>query len=138
MILIVLVGWLFVGGVLAWISGRWSKIWPRWISLISLFLHLGTLIWLWITYLSQFHAGAMNNWFVEIDLPWIPQLGINLHFGLDGLSLLLILLTNFLGIMSVAASWKEIQDRVGFFHFNLMLILTALAGVFLSLDPCIS
>ena len=134
MILIVLVGWLFVGGVLAWIAGRWSKTWPRWISLISLFLHLGTLIWLWITYLSQFQVGTAQKWFVEIDLPWMPQLGINLHFGLDGLSLLLILLTNFLGIMAIAASWKEIQQRVGFFHFNLMLILTALAGVFLSLD----
>jgi NADH-quinone oxidoreductase subunit M len=134
MTLIVLVGWLFIGGVLAWIAGRWSKTWPRWISLISLFLHLGTLIWLWIEYLSQYQAGTGSRWFIEINYPWIPQLGINLHFAMDGLSLLLVLLTNFLGIMAVTASWKEIQDRVGFFHFNLMIILGALAGVFLSLD----
>jgi NADH-quinone oxidoreductase subunit M len=134
MTLIVLIGWLFIGGVLAWIAGRWSKTWPRWISLISLFLHLATLIWLWIIYLNQYQVGAGHKWFLEIDWPWIPQLGINLHLGLDGLSLMLVLLTNFLGIMAVVASWKEIQQRVGFFHFNLMIVLAALAGVFLSLD----
>ena len=36
--------------------------------------------------------------------------------------------------MSVAASWTEIKDRAGFFHFNLMLILTGVMGVFTSLD----
>ncbi len=53
---------------------------------------------------------------------------------MDGLSLLMVMLTAFLGIMSVAASWTEIKGRVGFFHFNLMWSLAGIIGVFLSLD----
>ena len=53
---------------------------------------------------------------------------------MDGLSLLLIVLCDFLGIMAVLASWEEINSRVGFYHFNLLAILAALVGVFLALD----
>ena len=62
------------------------------------------------------------------------ELGIRIHLALDGLSLLLLLLTGFIGIIAVAASWTEIQNRVGFFHFHLMWVLSGIAGVFLSLD----
>ena len=44
------------------------------------------------------------------------------------------LLTGFLGLMAVVASWNEIQDRVGFFHFQLMWVLAGIIGVFLALD----
>ena len=55
-----------------------------------------------------------------MNLPWIPQLGISFELGLDGLSLLLVLLTLLLGIIAVVISWSEITERVGFFHFNLI------------------
>jgi len=45
-----------------------------------------------------------------------------------------VLLTAFLGVMAVAASWTEIQDRVGLFHFHLMWVLAGIIGVFLALD----
>ena len=57
-----------------------------------------------------------------------------MHLALDGLSLLMLILTFFLGIISVIISWKEINSKVGFFHFNLLLILSGIIGVFLSLD----
>src|SRR5205085_3428855 len=66
--------------------------------------------------------------------PWIPQFGISFHFAMDGLSLLLLALTMFLGIMSVLASWTDIEERVGFFHFNLLWVLAGITGVFLALD----
>ena len=53
---------------------------------------------------------------------------------LTDLSLVMLILTFFLGIISVIISWKEIDSRVGFFHFNLLLILAGITGVFLSLD----
>ncbi len=53
---------------------------------------------------------------------------------MDGLSLLLILLTLFLGVVSVVISWTEITRAVGFYHFNLLWILAGILGVFLSLD----
>lgn len=118
----------FIGAVLAWIAGRWSNLLPRWIGLITMIIHLGFSLWLWVSTPSR------PGWMVEVDVPWIPSFGIHYHLGLDGVSLLLILLTSFLGVISVAASWRGIQERVGFFHFMLLWILGAIVGVFLSLD----
>ena len=66
--------------------------------------------------------------------PWIPALGIGFHLAMDGLSLLLVLLTVFLGMAAVLASWTEIERDVGFFHFNLMATLTGIIGVFIAMD----
>lgn len=135
MILILLILSLFIGGALAWLAGRWSAVWPRWIALATLGLQLAGLLAIWA---SAFAPGAdllqQTSWPLEVALPWIPQLGISLHLGMDGLSLLLVVLTNVLGIAAVAASWSGIQTRVGFFHFNLLWMLAALVGVFLALD----
>ncbi len=125
---------LFVGGLLAWLSERWHENAPRWVSLGVLSIHFILLLVLWGQYLSENRFSSGNPWLAEVNIPWIPQIGISYHLGLDGLSLLLILLTNFLGIVSVAASWQGIHYRVGFFHFQLLWILSAIVGVFLSLD----
>ena len=53
---------------------------------------------------------------------------------MDGLSLLLVVLTNLLGVMAVACSWREIDRHIGFFHLNLLWNLGAVVGVFLTLD----
>src|SRR5437660_153380 len=71
---------------------------------------------------------------MEGDWTWIPQLGIHFHLAMDGLSLLLLVLTFLLGIVSVLTSWREIKEGVGFFHLNLMWILAGIAGVFLAVD----
>ncbi|MBZ2279911.1 NADH-quinone oxidoreductase subunit M, partial [Buchnera aphidicola] len=53
---------------------------------------------------------------------------------LDSFSLLMIILTSFLGIISILSAWNDIQDHQGFFYFNLMLMLTGAIGVFISFD----
>lgn len=129
MILIYLILILLAGALLSWISGNWSQVLPRIISLITLIVDLILIV------IFIFHADTFNNkWLVDIQYDWIPQFGIGVHFALDGLSLLMLLLTFFLGIISVLISWKEINTKVGFFHFNLILILAGIVGVFLSLD----
>jgi NADH-quinone oxidoreductase subunit M len=134
MILIALILWLAAASLLALVSGRWGDKWPRWISLIALIVHLAAMVALWIQYLARGGQFVEGAWLMRIDRDWIPELGIHLHLALDGLSLLLILLTSLLGIMAVLASWKGIDQRVGFFHFNLLWMLAALVGVFLALD----
>src|SRR5687768_1493860 len=67
-------------------------------------------------------------------MPWIQPFGISFHMALDGLSLLMLVLTFFLGIFAVLISWKEIQYRVGFFHFNLLWVLAGITGVFITMD----
>ncbi|TAL71217.1 MAG: NADH-quinone oxidoreductase subunit M, partial [Bacteroidetes bacterium] len=129
MILVFLIVILLTGAFLALISGKWNPVWPRIISLVALFVDLIILI----LNISQ-PIQSDNKWLADIKLDWIPEFGISLHLALDGLSLVLLLLTFFLGIISVVISWKEINSKVGFFHFNLLLILAGITGVFLSLD----
>jgi NADH-quinone oxidoreductase subunit M len=134
MILTGLILWLVVAALVAWLSSRWGEAWPRWVSLIALLIHLAALVAIWIQYLAQNGQFAVGAWLMQVDVAWIPQLGIRFHLAVDGLSLLLLLLSDLLGIMAVAASWRGIEQRVGFFHLNLLWILAALVGVFLALD----
>lgn len=65
---------------------------------------------------------------------WIEAFGISYHLGIDGISLLLILLTTFLMPISVLASWTYVNRRVKAYHFLLLLLATGMLGVFMALD----
>ena len=130
MILIWLIAILFAGGILAWLTARWSVQAPRWISLLAIGVDLVLAVCIWA-------AGASSGtklWLDEVDWNWVPGFGIHFHLAVDGLSLLMLVLTLFLGIMAVLCSWTEIREKVGFFHFNLMWVLAGIAGVFLAVD----
>ena len=129
MILVFLLIITFTGGIIAWAVSLVNKTGCRWISIITLIIDLVLLA----LFTSGNFAGT-NQWLTIIKWSWIPQLGISFELGTDGLSLLLLWLTVFIGIISVAASWNEIENRVGFFHFNLMLIIVGIMGVFTALD----
>lgn len=134
MILAWLIFILLAAGVLAAIAARWSHDLARWISLAATALDLALVIVLWVSHAGQITLGASGAWIEQIDWIWIPQFGIHFHLALDGLSLLLLALTFFLGVVSVLCSWTEITESVGFFHLNLLWILAGIAGVFLALD----
>lgn len=125
----------FFGGLLCWLSERLGAGVPRWIALISMFLVLAIGINLWVTgdYTSIAGTGGLN-WQVEEQYSWIPILGVSIHFGLDGLSLVMVLLTGLLGVVAVGCSWKEIKTNIGAFHMNLLWSLAGVLGVFLALD----
>jgi len=123
-----------LGGLLVLIASRWSDIWPRWISLMTLAVHMVMLLALWGAYFQHIELDQGGPWLIHYKVPWIPQLGISFYLAMDGLSLLLLLLTNFLSIMAVLTSWNAVKHAIGFFHFNLLLILTALSGVFVAFD----
>jgi NADH-quinone oxidoreductase subunit M len=73
-------------------------------------------------------------WLEQFHIPWVPQLGMSFSLAMDGLSLLMVVLTAFLGIAAVVCSWTEIQEKSGFFHFNLMTVIAGIVGVFLAMD----
>jgi NADH-quinone oxidoreductase subunit M len=133
MILLILIVVPLVAAILALPAGRWDARWPRWLSVAALGLEFLMIFTFWA---QHWHAGipVENAWLVDFHKQWIPQLGIGFHLSMDGLSLLLVVLTVFLGIAAVIVSWTEIQERVGFFHFNLMAVLSGIIGVFLSTD----
>ncbi len=122
-----LIALLFVGGLLAWASERFGAEWPRRVALAVLVLEL--------LLLASLLGGSLQaGWLAEFNHAWLPRFGISLHFAVDGLSLLLLLLTAFLGIVAIGSAWAEITERTGFFYFNLLWTLAGVVGVFSAID----
>lgn len=65
---------------------------------------------------------------------WIPAFGINYEVGIDGLSLLLVLLTTFLMPLAILSSWNSVKDRLKEYLIFLLVLETGMLGVFVSLD----
>ena len=65
---------------------------------------------------------------------WIPSIGASYHLGIDGLGLLLVMLTTVLGFLSILCSWNAIQERLKEYYGFFLLLQTAMLGVFMSLD----
>jgi NADH-quinone oxidoreductase subunit M len=70
----------------------------------------------------------------EINRDWISNPNIHYHMGVDGISVWLVVLTTFLTPLCVLISWKSIHDRVKEFFILLLVLETALIGVFTALD----
>ena len=135
MLLIGIISVLFIGGLAAWLSERVNKNWPKWISLLTIFLSALLLVPLFSLEPTNIQLGsASSSWLLVYEAPWIPRFGISFLLALDGLSLLMVSLTIFLGLVALASSWNEIDHQPGFFQFNLMWTLAGVVGVFLSLD----
>jgi NADH-quinone oxidoreductase subunit M len=65
---------------------------------------------------------------------WIQNLNISYHVGIDGISLLLVLLTTFLTPLTLISSWKGIKERIKEFTFFMLILELGMLGVFVSLD----
>ena len=66
--------------------------------------------------------------------PWLPDYGIEFKVGLDGMSLLLFMLTTFLGPIVILSSWRSIETRVKEYHICMLLLQTAMLGAFVALN----
>jgi NADH-quinone oxidoreductase subunit M len=65
---------------------------------------------------------------------WIPSLGASYHLGIDGLSLLLVMLTTLIGFLAVLSSWNAIHDRLKEYYAFFLVLQTGMLGVFMALD----
>src|SRR5712664_1646095 len=68
------------------------------------------------------------------DHAWIPIIGARYQMGVDGVSVLLIVLTTLLGVIAALSSWNYIQKREKEYYVLLLLLQTAVVGVFTSMD----
>ena len=117
------------GGLLLLLINKEKENLIRWFGLgisvivfiISLFLYAG------------FDISNSDFQFVYKYL-WIPNLNISYHVGIDGISLLLILLTTFITPLTLVSSWKAINKKVKEFTFFMLMLEVGMLGVFVSLD----
>src|SRR5207248_1334237 len=71
--------------------------------------------------------------FVE-KASWIPSIGATYHLGVDGLGMLLVMLTTAIGVIAILSSWNAIQDRLKEYYAFFLLLQTGMLCVFMSLD----
>jgi NADH-quinone oxidoreductase subunit M len=101
----------------------------RWVALIGALVSLLVTLPLY----GQFdnHSAAMQ--FVE-NAPWIERFNINYHLGLDGISFWFVLLTAFINVIVVIASWESITSRVNQYMGAFLILSGLMIGVFSALD----
>lgn len=103
----------------------------RWTALLTSLVTFGLSIWL----LTQFNPADPNIQF-EINLPWL-MLGstpVAFHMGVDGLSILMVMLTAFLTPIAILSTWKAVEEQVRGFMAFFLLLEVGMTGVFLALD----
>lgn len=138
MILVNLILVLLAGGVLAWLSARQHPGLPRCIALLVILFDLGYLVtateFSWSRLAMVPNPADAATWLIHYKSEWIPRFGISFELAMDGLSLLMVVLTLVLGAIAVSASWTDIKKHTGFFEANLLWTLAGVLGVFLALD----
>ena len=77
---------------------------------------------------------SLSGYQLEENFNWISSPPIRYHLGVDGLSVFLVILTTFLTVISVIASWNSIHERIKEFFVVLLMLEVGIVGVFLSLD----
>jgi len=118
-----------VGAVLALVVGRDRDALVRQLALgVSLVVFVVSIV-LWM----RFDATSAEYQFVE-RYTWLPDFGISYHLGIDGISLLLVVLTTFLTPIALLCSWESVEERVREFSFFMLVLEAAMIGVFVSLD----
>ncbi|HOX43017.1 MAG TPA: NADH-quinone oxidoreductase subunit M [Myxococcota bacterium] len=117
-------------GALACLALRRSDAACRVAGLVVSLVVLGVCGWLFVLLGGPRGTG----WLLHEDLAWIPRLGARLTLGLDGLSLVLVLLTACLVVVGVLVSWRREKRAVPLFYALLLTLESGILGVFLSLD----
>jgi len=128
--LLSLVIWLpILFGVAVLLVGDRNAFAARWMAFIGALLSFIVTIPLY----TQFDLAAAGMQFVEMQ-PWIENFKINYHLGVDGISVLFILLTSFTNVLVVIAGWKVIEKYVAQYMAAFLIMAGLMNGVFAALD----
>ncbi|MBE9605617.1 NADH-quinone oxidoreductase subunit M [Acetobacteraceae bacterium H6797] len=106
-------------------NARWAALWT---SLIT----FGLSVILWF----RFDKGTAEFQFVE-QFAWVPDLGIGYHMGVDGISVLFILLSTLLTPVCIISAWDAVQIRVREYMVAFLVLETMMVGMFCALDMMI-
>jgi NADH-quinone oxidoreductase subunit M len=82
---------------------------------------------------TGFDVSTSAMQFVELS-PWIPRFNINYHLGVDGISVLFILLNSFITVIVVLAGWQVIEKRVAQYNAAFLIMSGLLNGIFCAID----
>src|SRR5213594_641157 len=122
--------WPLAGMIVLMLFNKENKTLIRWWANLVMIVGFVISIPLWVWF-DRDNSDQMQ--FVQ-NIPWIQTIGANYHVGIDGISLLLVLLTTLLGPLAVLSSWEAIHDRVKEYYVFMLMLQAGMLGVFISLD----
>ncbi|ARG99154.1 complex I subunit 4 family protein [Legionella micdadei] len=126
--------WLpIIGGVFVFLTGDDKN--PNVSRYLSLFTVILTLI-MCIPLISGFDINTYSMQYID-EISWMPALGITYSLGIDGLSLLLIVLSIFTNLIVILSTWDSIQNRVGQYMAAFLIMQGLLVGVFSATDAIV-
>jgi len=102
---------------------------PRGIALLTFAIEFVVSLGLWWSFDPSNAA-----WQSVVDTPWIPSWGVRFTLGVDGIAVMMILLTTFIMLLSVGGSWTSIRARTHSYYALLLVLTTGMLGVFMALD----
>ncbi|HEX7779019.1 MAG TPA: NADH-quinone oxidoreductase subunit M [Vicinamibacterales bacterium] len=118
-----------LGGIAVLATGRGRDALARQLALVVSLVTFVVSLVVW----ARFDPASADYQFVE-RYTWLPDFGISYHIGVDGISLLLVILTTFLTPISLLCAWESIEKRVREFAFFMLALEAAMIGVFVSID----
>src|SRR5437867_590879 len=104
-----------------------------WFRIGALLVSIATFV-VSVVMLYHFDRAAKTNFQFVTVLPWVPQFGIQYKTGLDGISLVLVLLTTLLSWISILSSFDAVTYKVKEYYITLLVLETGMLGVFVALD----
>jgi len=129
-ILSIVAFWPLVGMFVLLFMNKESKhlhrLWANFVVLVGFLISLP--LWFW------FDFNNSDQFQFQFQTRWIQALGADYHVGIDGISLLLVMLTTLLGPLAVLSSWDAIQERTKEYYAFMLMLQTGMLGVFISLD----
>lgn len=111
-----------------WRYDRWAKV-----TAVG-FAGLELLLAVWLLVAPPAGTTRLPGFFLLEDLPWIERFGIRYTVGMDGISLLLVVLTAFITLLAMLISWRGITERVPLHYLMILVMESGIMGVFLALD----
>ena len=121
-----------LAGALLCALHRQRPVEARWLALATSLAVFGVSVWLFVCYGDGASADA-GGWLLREDAPWIERYGMRYLLQIDGISLLLVMLTTFLQLVSLLLAWRVERNAASFFAL-LMLLECGLLGIFLAGD----
>ena len=126
-ILSLLVFFPLAGAIVIWVLKSDDVI--RLTGILVVGIEMGLTVWLLFVFKS--HTAAMQ--FVE-QVPWIPELGISYHLGIDGISVLFVGVTALLSLLAMLFSWDLEIDKTKVYVMGLLALQSTVMGILVSLD----
>ncbi len=101
----------------------------RWIGFLTFLVEFIVSLGLWWTYVP-----GGSKWQATFDAPWIPAWHARISLGVDGISLMMLLLTTFIMLLAALGSWTSIRTKVRSYYALMLVLTTGMLGVFVARD----